>query len=77
MASGKGSGGCFGAAAGVGGKGAEGGGAGAGVDVLEAPDWGEASVSCRAGTACGSSMVEDAMSSSRAVAASSLFARTR
>ena len=63
--SGSGSGGAFGAAGGAGGR-------GAGVETVETPDWGEAMVCWRAGTAWGSSIVEEAMSSSLAVAASSL-----
>ncbi len=58
--SGRGSGGSFGAAG-------AGGGTAAGVEAE-----GDARVCCRAGTACGSSTVEEAMSSRRAVAASSL-----
>ncbi len=49
--------------------------AAAGVDAVEPADWGETIVCCRAGTACGSSIVEVAMSSRRAVAASSLESR--
>jgi len=52
------------------GSGAGGGGAG-GAAMM--PDCGVARVSLRAGTPCGSSIVESAMSSRRAVAASSLF----
>lgn len=65
MDSGRGSGGGADAGGGAG-RGVNAGGEGVAAAVLEAR------LCCRAGTACGSSMVDEAMSSRRAVAASSL-----
>lgn len=68
MVSGRGSTGAAAALGGAGGAGAE----VAGVEIEDSPEAGEAMDCCRPGTAWGSSMVDDAMSSSRAVAASRL-----
>lgn len=65
MDSGSGSGGSVGAGAGAG--------FGADFVAAQAPADGDVGPAGRVGTACGSSMVEDAMSSSRVVAASSLY----
>lgn len=74
--SGMGSGGAAGAGAGAGAGRGPGAGAGVdracGVETEEVADAGEARVFCSAGTAWGSSMVDEAMSSRRAVAASNL-----